>query len=203
MPTGYTHSVQDGTVTELKDFAMICVRAFGLCIDMRDDDLRTPIPESFPLDTSYEDKSIEEAENTIKKLRAMTPQEILDAEKESYENDKAEYEERNRRKQEEKNRYIAMRLKVEAWSPPAELWQLKEFMISQLNESIDFDCRVYDAPQRSENQHRWWQARFESATWSLKNAKERKEERITKNKSKNELLKQLRATLEIPNASSK
>lgn len=37
MPTGYTASVQEGKVTEFRDFAMECARAFGALVMMRDE----------------------------------------------------------------------------------------------------------------------------------------------------------------------
>jgi hypothetical protein len=47
MPTGYTDCVRSGEVTEFADFAMKCARAFGACIEMRDEPSGTPIPEAF------------------------------------------------------------------------------------------------------------------------------------------------------------
>ena len=35
MPTGYTAAVCSGEITEIKDFALSCARAFGALITMR------------------------------------------------------------------------------------------------------------------------------------------------------------------------
>lgn len=56
MPTGYTHGVQDGTVTEFRDFALICARAFGATILMRDDPMDAPIPDEFQSSTYHLDR---------------------------------------------------------------------------------------------------------------------------------------------------
>jgi len=39
MPTGYTTGVQDGTVTEFKDFALLCARMMGEIIIKYDLDI--------------------------------------------------------------------------------------------------------------------------------------------------------------------
>jgi hypothetical protein len=43
MPTGYTCDVQNGKVTELKDYLLDCSRGFGALIHMRDERMDTPI----------------------------------------------------------------------------------------------------------------------------------------------------------------
>jgi hypothetical protein len=37
MPTGYTAGVADGTITEFREYALLCARAFGACIMLRDE----------------------------------------------------------------------------------------------------------------------------------------------------------------------
>lgn len=36
MPTGYTAFIEDGTVTTGKEFLLLCSRAFGIALDIRD-----------------------------------------------------------------------------------------------------------------------------------------------------------------------
>ena len=42
MPTGYTAYIEDGDITTGKDFLMLCSRAFGVAIDVRDEPLSVP-----------------------------------------------------------------------------------------------------------------------------------------------------------------
>lgn len=72
MPSAYTAPVQDGKITEFKDFAILCARAFGACIDMRDDPLDKPIPEAFSPVTKHYDEALATATNKLAALRAMT-----------------------------------------------------------------------------------------------------------------------------------
>lgn len=92
MPTGYTASVQDGKITEFRDFAMQCARAFGATITMRDDPSDAPIPEAFEPE-NYNAKRLIEAQEEIARLNAMT-----DDEKAAKEIREAREEERRRSK---------------------------------------------------------------------------------------------------------
>ena len=38
MPTGYTADIYEGNDVSFRDFALKCARAFGACIEQRDDD---------------------------------------------------------------------------------------------------------------------------------------------------------------------
>lgn len=39
MPTGYTAGILDNKITTFSEFALLCSRAFGATIHMREDDL--------------------------------------------------------------------------------------------------------------------------------------------------------------------
>jgi hypothetical protein len=41
MPTGYTAGILDGKINTFPEFATECMKAFGACIHMRDDDIST------------------------------------------------------------------------------------------------------------------------------------------------------------------
>jgi len=58
MPTGYTYPVQDGKITELRDFALLCTRGFGALIMMRDEPMDAPIPETLGANTQYHDEAL-------------------------------------------------------------------------------------------------------------------------------------------------
>ena len=47
MPTGYTANVEDGTMTELRDYALLCARGIGFTLPIRDEPFETPLPEAF------------------------------------------------------------------------------------------------------------------------------------------------------------
>ena len=37
MPTGYTAYIEDGNITTGKEFLKLCLREFGIAVDMRDE----------------------------------------------------------------------------------------------------------------------------------------------------------------------
>ena len=60
MTTGYTDAVGKGEITEFKDYALLCARAFGACVSMRDEPLDAEIPEEFK-PNDYHEKSLQKA----------------------------------------------------------------------------------------------------------------------------------------------
>jgi hypothetical protein len=137
MATGYTTGIKDGISFE--EYALKCARAFGALAEMRDAPWDAEIPDKFE-PSSYHKESLERAE---KALLDFKPEEI-DAEfRAQREYDKA-VENRLKRLQETtdlERKYRAMLEKVRAYVPPSEDHVgYKEFMESQITQSIDFDC---------------------------------------------------------------
>lgn len=137
IPTGYTQSIIDGIT--FPEFAMRCARNFGALIEMREDPLDAQVPEEFK-PSNYHTEAIKEAEIKLKKLQKMP----LDcAENESYGEFQKKCDDKDRRNiknAKQKEKYEEMLKKVESWNPPTEDHiGLKQFMVSQIEESIRFD----------------------------------------------------------------
>lgn len=140
MPTGYTADVQSGKVSEFKDFALQCARAFGALITMRDDPMDAPIPDEFKPSDYYAD-SLKTSQARIAELEAMTPAQVEAAAQQAFKEATREKARWLAEKSEERGRYEAMIAKVNAWTPPTDDHVgLKAFMIEQLRDSIKFDC---------------------------------------------------------------
>jgi hypothetical protein len=132
MPTGYTADVVDGKLTDFKQFVMTCARAFGACIEMRDDSMDKPIPEEFTPNTYFK-KELEEARKRLIDLKHMTFKQLSDATISSYLKALEDYNTRKARYLEEQARLDAMQREVEAWTPPSkDHKELKNFMLEQL-----------------------------------------------------------------------
>ena len=139
MPTGYTSDVCDGKVTDFRKFAMNCARAFGACVEMRDDPMDKEIPDQFK-PSDYHLNGIEKAERQLKSLEKITED---DADR------KAEADYKKRLKEWDgyiteanliKKRLEDMRKQVVAWTPPTPDHEgMKRFMLEQLDETIRFD----------------------------------------------------------------
>lgn len=139
MPTGYTSSVGDGKVTNFIDFAKQCARAFGACIMQRDEGLSSDIIIDEPSD--HNAKELQVAIKKYKDFKKKTSKElmtwVIKTKKEQINN----YEDMINERKLIQQRYEAMLEKVKSWIPPTkDHINLKEFMIKQLKESIDFDC---------------------------------------------------------------
>jgi len=140
MPTGYTCDIAKDI--SFNQFVMNCARAFGACIEMRDDPMDKPIPKEFK-PTSYHKKSLETAQKQMEKLLNMTPEQMARAAKREYKQEIKSTDEYIEEKKVLEAKYTAMLDKVVLWEPPSkEHHELKKFMIEQITGSIDFDCKL-------------------------------------------------------------
>lgn len=140
MPTGYTHNVGDGTLTEFRDFALQCARAFGALITMRDDPADAPIPDAIEASSYYSDR-LKESEAQLFTLNEMGDDEVIAAAQKDNDDSMAAYRKRLAEDAATRDRYLAMLEHVRAWEPPThDHAPMKEFMVEQLMTSIDCDC---------------------------------------------------------------
>lgn len=149
MPTGYTAGLYEGEQS-FEDFVWRVARGMGVLITMRDAPQDAPIPDHFE-PSDYHEKALAEAKATLRRLSTLSE---ADAEAEAI----AHYEEVVERQREAEERTAALRQRyedmlerVQAWEPPtADHVGLKDYMIEQLTQSIEFDCggRGFDPPRR-------------------------------------------------------
>lgn len=70
MPTGYTHKIDDGTLTNSKDFIKLCLNAFGIMIHNKDNAPTTERPDFNEVHASeieYYTKQIAQARENLSK----------------------------------------------------------------------------------------------------------------------------------------
>lgn len=138
MPTGYTDAVLTGKITGLREFALTCARAMGALIMMRDDPMDAPIPKQFAPNTEYYDERLADARADLAEIMGFSPAECT---AKIVEDISAAEEYRDKylvEKDQDRSRYVAMLEKVEAWETAAD--GLKDFMLSQLRDSLKWDC---------------------------------------------------------------
>ena len=137
MPTGYTAKISKGEQTT-KEYIIGCIGAF-----IRDDSSNPDIlKEEFKPDT-YHQKQANEYELELTQFLRLSNEEIqqqIDIEH------KQRIESRNKytiEKLETKDRYESALRDIRKWNiPSAEHKNLKDFCISQLEESIKYDCNM-------------------------------------------------------------
>jgi hypothetical protein len=177
MPTGYTHNVQDGTITEFRDFAMQCARAFGALVLMRDDPMNAEIPDKFD-PTNYHVEALREAQKELDLLDSMSPEQMAVSAYEAHQADLKAYNDRLIKSRLHRQRYEDMVSKVEAWAPPTDDHvEMKKFMLTQLKKSIDFDCRDSDNPPKKLKAD-WHAAAVKQAKWSVAYHKDEHEKEV-------------------------
>ena len=198
MPTGYTAGVADGTITDFKEYALQCARAFGACIGLRDDPLTSKIPEFEPSD--YYTKRLSELETELNMFMGAGP-----AERRSlYEAEQVERmkqkELRLDNKREERARYESMLAKAKAFkytSPYHDSYT--KIIVEQLEQSIDFDCDTsYYDDQTIPSFNKWQDEKLQELISSIKRAKDSVKYEQKRTDSRNKWVKQLKEVLGCP-----
>lgn len=196
MPTGYTAGVADGSIADLKTFALQLARGMGALIMMRDDPSDAKIPERFePGD--YNAKELAKLRGERDRIRAMSDDEAQAAADAEYTADQEAQQKYFAEKDEQRARYEAMLAKVRAWQGAPE--GIKEFGIEQLTSSIDFDCsdeRRWYRPPVERDGKKWRAAKLEKISKDVEYhaAEQGKEEARTE--GRNAWLAQLRRSLD-------
>lgn len=169
MPTGYTAEIPNGM--SLRTFMLRCVRAMGVCIEMRDDPMDVEPPREFVPRDSYYEKEVAAETAQIVKLRSMTEAEIEAECAKSNASRKAFWDEVTEKSRGVRAAYLSMRGKVETWIPPSPQHQnFKKFMLEQIDESVKFDCSDHE-PFEPMTPQEWHKEALESAEDCLMRAK--------------------------------
>lgn len=157
MPTGYTYKVQEGQ--SFNDFVWTCAKAFGAFIDMRDSPNDAAIPEKFE-PSSYHADALKKSVEKKALLREMSDADCdLKAIRE-YESEVAETQESEKRRLDGESKYKTMIANVYLWEPPTpDHLELKTFMLSQLSNSVNFDCKSYEKPAIEKLSGSEWRSR--------------------------------------------
>lgn len=133
MPTGYTAYIEDGDIATGKEFLKLCVRAFGIAIDLKDEPLSVPTPTHFEPDTYYKE-IYEKALEELNKANNLTFDEAKIQMKAAYERRISDYKSWAEKEVAMNQKYAKVRKEVEEWIPPTEEHQdLKKFALEQID----------------------------------------------------------------------
>jgi hypothetical protein len=190
MPTVYTCDIAKGI--SFKQFLFGCSRAFGAMIHLRDEKFDYEIPKEVPPSTYHSDRLAEAvAANLL--LVQMTDEDRAKHASIANAESMIRFNKRRLEEIELKEKHEAMRTSAEQWVPPSEEHNaLKAFMISQINESIKFDCgSEYLEPPVILNTLEWFTAERDKNNWEIQYHTEHYKAEIKKNKEINLWIKQL------------
>lgn len=195
MPTGYTSYICDGKIDCGTDFIMICARAFGALVEMRDNPLDAIIPEEFK-PSNYHKEQIEKHKQQFERYSNMTIEEAEMLVEEEYKEELKRKSDYAIDKQSQKRKYIKVLNEVKNWEPPTkDHVELKKFAIEQIETSIEWDCYIYEEQIIKKSAEEFINNRVQEAIENMAyHAKDwQKEIEIVKNR--NLWIKQLRDSL--------
>jgi hypothetical protein len=154
MPTGYTADIEKGIT--FKEYAMSCARNFGALVMMRDDPHDAEIPTEFE-PSDYNSKALKKAQSELGALENISEDEAAILSINECDAENKMDDEYRIRKSELRKKYAAMRLQAAMWLAPSPDHQnLKEFMISQIDQSIKFDCPDYAYERKHPRSGKEW-----------------------------------------------
>lgn len=197
MPTGYTADISKGITFE--QFILNCARAFGACISLRDEPGGgEAIPASFEA-SDYHPNAIVKERAIILELTGLTDEQCELRAQQAYDDALAFNAGERERMGQLLARYAAMKDQALAWVPPSsEHKRLKDFMLEQLDSSINFDCDTsyYDNNKPTRMTGAEWRAdRISNAFSSIEYHTKGHADEIASTHNRNEWVRLLRESL--------
>ena len=199
MPTGYTAKIEKGQTFE--DFVLGCARAFGACIDQRDDPSGDK-PKLRESSSHHEQRLIEDSAE-LGALTTMNRAQKTELGQELKDKQVAAAQKYFNEKVALKNKYDAMLDRVREWNPPTpDHANLKTFMIEQINSSIDFDCNLKYTLEDLEKKTKmspidFYDEEVKRLEWSVKYHEEEMQKETTRTTEANEWILHLYRSLGI------
>jgi len=197
MPSGYTAGVQSGEITDFKDYAMGCARAFGALVMMRDDPSDAEIPEKFEPSKFSRDRLVK-LRKELDQFKAMGSDERRDLHESEHRDEIASAEKRLAEIAEQRARYEAMLGEARAYvAPTPDHEKFAEFMVKQLVDSIDWDCKTeyYDKKKEKAPFRKWEYEKVKDLERSIESAKESWNEEQERTAGRNKWIAELRESL--------
>ena len=141
MPSGYTEGIRNGTINDLNDFVWTCARGFGAFVTQKDDFDELPILKEKPY--PYYKNQIKKSLKEKQKYNEYTEDDWQNEYSKYVKTQLENINDNIKEKEELKEKYENILKQVKDWIPPNEdFYELKSFMIKQLEESIDLDCEI-------------------------------------------------------------
>lgn len=139
MPTGYTAGIMDGTIKTFPEFAKICIRNFGVAMHMRDEELSKPYEQR--VISPYHSGHLSAAKIELEFIKKLSDKEIISKRKGEIEDEIRRYNTYAIECGRQKGVLTGILNDVLAWIPPTTEHQgIKDFMIQQINSTIDSDA---------------------------------------------------------------
>jgi hypothetical protein len=171
MSTGYTAIIEDKEDCTFIDYALRCARAFGACVDQRDDSLSAPPMPRQP--NQYYVECVADAEVDLHKFESATSEEIERDFVTERESAKQHNEQSRVEHQHKQEAYARIRADVIKWVPPTpDHHGLKKFMLEQIDICYEPDKKPYCTKPDRISIRRWHLNRINYAKETLERCRE-------------------------------
>jgi hypothetical protein len=197
MPTGYTADVANGKITDFTEYALQCARHFGACVMLRDEPLSGDIPEFEPSD--HNAIALEKAEQELSQFLKLNESQRRELHENEHVECVAQADKRIAEINADRDRYEVMLSKARLYqSPSPDHDNYAKFMVSQLEESIKFDCNLgYWEEQKREVIFSEWQTeKREKLQRNVSYHEKANREEIERTESRNKWVRQLKESLQ-------
>ena len=196
MATAYAADVRSGKITEFKDYAMQCARAFGALVTMRDEPSDAEIPSEFKVADWYQ-TDVDKANYELESFLHSDDDMLLAKKQEQFEKAMQNNLNRIQEKRQQRKRYEDMLDKAKQYIPPsADHKEFAKFMISQIEESIEFYCSEhYCNPPKAESLEQYKDRMLKLLTANLEYSQKSLKEETDRVNSRNQWVSQLRESL--------
>lgn len=145
MPSGLTCDIYDGTDMTIRGFALKCATQVGAGYFATEQCSKKMPRDKAPVlkVSNYYEDSLRKAQKDLEYWKSLRNN--MEAAKDLYEKEKVKskekYEAMVKRNEELLQRYNDMLARVSTWDVGVEYSSLRDIMVKQLMESIEFDCR--------------------------------------------------------------
>jgi hypothetical protein len=148
MPLGHTLKVRSGEITDLRDYALMSLRAWRSSDGEVAIDYDVVAAEEQP--NAYYARKLEEAQSRLATLKAIKAEEAHVHSRESHAKARSAWSEWTREKKARRKRTQDMLKKLKSWKPPTpDLAELKDFMREELETALAHEALDGDPPKPS------------------------------------------------------
>ena len=139
MATGYTIEVLNGNAKTLEDFAKVCLMGFGATSHMKEEPISTPY-RVMEVDANNK-KEERKLKKRLKEFKLISDEQIYEDERNALTKSREHFADKKVKAKEARLKVEKLLREAQLWTPPSKKHKvMKDFMIKELKNTLDFDC---------------------------------------------------------------
>ncbi|GAC1558386.1 MAG: hypothetical protein NVS2B5_21030 [Beijerinckiaceae bacterium] len=147
MSLGHASKVRSGEITELRDYALLCLRAWRSPDEI---EVAYDLVAAEEQPNPYYSRKLAEAQSRLASLKAMSEKEASKHSRSAHEQAHAAWSGWTKERQARRDRTQKMLAKLKGWRPPTpDLAELKHFMRGELEIALAHEAAEVDHPKPS------------------------------------------------------